>query len=546
MDARPPAGRRRGGSPARRDRSRPVRSEPGGVVAFLKTPAAYPHPVDAVEHRQTHISHLFFAGDYVYKVKKPVDLGFLDFTTLAKRKAACEAEVTLNRRIAPDVYLGVEAIRRADDGLAFGGGGEVVEYAVKLRRLPAEWRLADAVDRGTVSADTLRRLGRRIAEFHRRAETSPAIARFGSLEVIGGNWRENFEQTQAYVGRTIREEEWRETRREVEWAMRAHAALFDRRVREGRIRDCHGDLLPEDIFVDPETGDIHVLDCIEFNERFRYSDTVADVAFVSMDLRNRGRDDLAEALLEAYFRASDDERHPLLMSFYECYRAYVRGKVRSFVIDQGEPSEEERRQAAAEAARYFRLAHEMARRIRPRLVLVAGLMGSGKSTLATNLGRRAKASVVQSDRVRKALAGLAPETPQRVGFGEGIYAPEWTERTYAAMLDEARGALADGRSVILDGSWSKAELRAAARAAAEAHEALFVLVECVVPELVLRRRLARRRPGTRPTDGRLEILDAQRAGYEPPAADEADCYLRVDTSGDSKALATRVYAEAFS
>jgi predicted kinase len=335
-------------------------------------------------------------------------------------------------------------------------------------------------------------------------------------------------------------------RDDVERVLRVQASVFEARVAAGRIRDCHGDILPEDIFVDPESGAIHVLDCIEFNDRFRYSDTVADVAFLSMDLRNRGRDDLAEVLLDAYFKASDDERHGMLLAFYECYRAYVRGKVRSFVTDQEGPTEGERRRAAEQAARYFRLAHRLARRIRPRLVVVGGLMGSGKSTLATNLARAARAPLVQSDRVRKALAGLAAETPQRVGFGEGIYSPEWTARTYETMLEEAADALADGRSVVLDATWSKAKWRAAARETAESSGALLVLVECVAPPEVMRRRLSRRRPGTRPTDGRLELLEPQRAAFEPPTADEADRYLSVETTGDPNALAARVYAEAFS
>ena len=519
---------------------------PDAIVRFLSAPGSYPHPVESVVHDETHISHLFFAGEFVYKVKKPVDLGFLDFTTLEKRRAASEAEVRLNRRIAPDVYLGVVEIREGEDTLSFDGSGPVVEVAVRLRRLPEEWRLSDAVDRGTASLDTLRRLGRLVADFHARAETSPEIARFGSREVIAGNCRENFEQTEPYIGRTIEREDWTVIRDEVERALRAQASVFDARVAAGRIRDCHGDILPEDIFVDPETGAIHVLDCIEFNDRFRYSDTVADAAFVSMDLRNRGRDDYAEAFLEAYFRASDDERHPMLLAFYECYRAYVRGKVRSFLTDQAGEDSEAGRRAAEQARRYFRLARELAGRMRPRLVLVAGLVGSGKTTLAANLGRDAKVEVVQSDRVRKSLAGLDAREARWETFGSGIYAPEWTKRTYEALLEEARRALADGRSVILDASWSKAEWRARAKEVAEAHEALFVVVECAAPEAVLRRRLSSRRPGQRATDGRLETLEPQRAGYEPLDAAEADRVLQVETTGDARALAAKVHAEAFS
>ena len=518
---------------------------PADLLAFFTRPASYPHPVDEVVHRQTHISHLFFAGGFVYKVKKPVDLGFLDFTTLAKRRAACEAEVRLNRRIAPEIYLGVVEVRRSPAGYAFGGRGEPVEVAVKMRRLPQEWRLADAVEAGTADPEVLRRLGRLVADFHRRAETSPRIAEFGSRAVIATNWEENFEQTKPYVGRTIEEVQWRETRDEVVRMLRVHAGVFDRRVREGRIRDCHGDILPEDVFVDPATGAIHVLDCIEFNERFRFSDTLADVAFVSMDLRARGREDLAEAFLDAYFEASDDERHPHLLAFYECYRAYVRGKVRSFVTDQPGVPADERARAADEARRYFVLAHRLARAMRPRLVLVAGLMGSGKTTLAANLARRAFAEVRHSDRVRKTLAGLDPATPQRVPYGEGIYRPEWTERTYRAMLDDARAALADARSVVLDATWSRAAWRAEARRVAAELEARFLIVECRAPDATLRERLERRRPGAQPSDGRAELLAAQRAAYEPVRPDEADRVLVVETTGEPQELARRVYAEAF-
>ncbi|MBI4513766.1 MAG: AAA family ATPase [Gemmatimonadetes bacterium] len=518
---------------------------PEALISFLGAPSSYPHPVASVEHRQTHISHLFFAGAFVYKVKKPVDLGFLDFTTLEKRKEACEAEVRLNRRIAPCVYLGVQEIRRGPGGYTFGPEGEVVEYAVKMRRLPEERRLADAVERGRVDRETLRRLGRLVADFHRRAETSPRIAEFGSARVVAANCEENFEQTRPAIGRTIEAEVWRAIREQVERYLRVHAALFERRVEEGRIRDCHGDILLEDIFVDPETGELHVLDCIEFNERFRFSDTLADAAFVSMDLRYRGRDDLAETLLASYFEASDDERHPTLLAFYECYRAYVRGKVRSFVTDQPGPTAEERARAADEARRYFALAHRLARRMRPRVVLVMGLMGSGKTTLATNLARLAGVRALHTDRVRKALAGVPPEAPARVPFGTGIYAPEWSERTYEAMLDEARRALADARSVVLDGSWSKAKWRSGARAVAAEYQALFAIVECAAAEHVLRRRLSWRAPGAGATDGREELLSPQREIYEAPQAWEADVFLQVETTGDREGLAARVYENVF-
>jgi aminoglycoside phosphotransferase family enzyme/predicted kinase len=521
-----------------------VAETPQDIVDFFLDPSSYGHPVERVEHRQTHISHLFFAGDYVYKVKKPVDLGFLDFSTLEKRRAAAVAELALNRRVAPDVYLDVAAVHRDRDGrLGFAAPGLVEEVAVVMKRLPESQRLSKLIESGAAGPDLMRDLGRLVAEFHARAETSAEIAEYGKLDTVRRNWDENFEQTEPYIGRTLTRETWERCREAIERYMRAYADLFERRVREAWIRDCHGDLQTDDIFIDPETGAAHVLDCIEFNRRFRYSDTSADIAFLSMDLRFRGRADLAAAFLDAYYRASADRPIPSLLRFYESYRAYVRGKVRSFVIDQPGPSPAEKAAAESEAHRFFELALADALRLRPRLVLVAGLMGSGKTRQAEALSRRAGVRVFHSDVMRKQLAGLAPEAEQKVPFGTGIYTEEWTDRTYRALVDAARAELALGNSVVLDASWSRAAHRALARAAAAEREALFAIVECVAPLDLLRARLSR---GDRPvTDGRLELLDDQRAVYEAPRPDEADLLLQIDTSGDFETAVNRAYETLF-
>ncbi len=514
------------------------------VLAFFLDPQSYEHEVDQVEHRQTHVSHLFFAGDYVYKVKKPVNFGFLDFSTLQKRRAAAVAELELNRRVAPDIYLDVAAVHRDDSGrLRFSAPTLVQEVAVVMRRLPEAQRLSRLVAAGDARPEMMQDLGRLVADFHRRAASNPQIARFGSLETVRHNWTENFEQTEPYIGRTLSRKAWEICKTEIERFMRAYADLFEERVRQGWIRDCHGDLQTDDIFIDGKTGAAHVLDCIEFNERFRYSDTLADAAFLSMDLRYRGAPDLAEAFLEGYFQHSSDERIPALLRFYESYRAYVRGKVRSFVIDQPGPSREEKAAATDEARRFFDLATADARRLRPRLVLITGLMGTGKTRQAEELGRRAGVSVWHSDVVRKRLAGLDPEEERRVPFGTDIYSPEWNEKTYAALIEEARKELARGNSVILDASWSRAEQRRRARRAAEEREALFAVIECSAPDEALRVRLTK--PDRSITDGRIELLDDQRAGYEPPTADEAEVLLRIDTSGEFEPIAERAFQNLF-
>lgn len=510
------------------------------IIEFFRDPKSYDHDVDEVIHRQTHISHLFFAGDYVYKVKKPVDMGFLDFSTLPKRRAAAVAEIELNRRVAPEIYLDLAAVHRDGDGrLSFTAPTSVEEVAVVMRRLPEERRLSRLIERDAVDADMMRNLGRLVADFHRRAASTPDIAHFGSLETIKVNWDENFEQTEAYIDRTISRDAWERCKVEIERYVRVHADLFEDRVREGRIRDCHGDLQTDDIFVEEDTGAVHVLDCIEFNERFRYSDTLSDIAFLSMDLRYRRAEDLAAALLNAYFEYADDERIPSLLRFYECYRAYVRGKVRSFVTDQPEVDAEDRTAATDEARRFFELALAGAMSLRPKLVLVAGLMGSGKTRQSRELARRMDVPVWHSDVVRKQLAGIDPEKEQKVPFGEGIYSPDWTEKTYNALIEEAASELARGNSIVLDASWSKAEQRARAREVARRWEASFIIVECTVGEEVLERRLSK--PSRSITDGRVELLDEQSAAYERPEPDEADRLVRVDTSGAFEEAARQAY-----
>ena len=517
---------------------------PQEIIDFFLDPDNYSHEVDSIEHQQTHVSHLFFVGDYVYKVKKPVDFGFLDFSTLVKRRDAAIAELELNRRVTPDVYLDVAAVRRDEAGhLSFGAPAVVEEVAVVMKRLPDEERLSSLISSGRATPEMMRDLGRLIADFHRSAATSPEIAHYGSLDVVRHNWDENFEQTESFIGRTLTQETWQRSKTEINRFMRVYAYLFERRLDDGWIRDCHGDLQADDTFIDPDTGQARVLDCIEFNERFRYSDTISDIAFLSMDLRNRGRPDLARAFLDAYYDASPDKRAPALLRFYEAYRAYVRGKVRGFVIDQEGPSAEEKRAAADEARRFFDLSLSDAVWLRPRLVLFTGIMGSGKTRQSTEFARRTEVRVLHSDEVRKQLAGLDPDEEHKVPFGEGIYSSEWTTRTYEALVSEARKELSFGNSIVLDASWSTAQLRSRAREVAAEHEALLAIVECSASEETLRARLSK--PKRRVTDGRIELLEDQRAAYEPPGDGEADIVIRIDTSGSFEAAASRVLEALF-
>jgi aminoglycoside phosphotransferase family enzyme len=283
------------------------------LAEALRRPGAYPFAVDAIGFRQTHISWVFLAGPYAYKVKKPVNLGFLDYTTLERRRVYCEEEVRLNRRLAPDLYLGVVPISGPPDQPGVESSGPAIDYAVKMRRLPEERTLDRLLGAGGVHDDDIERLAQHRARFHDEADAGPHVDRYGSLDVVQQNWQENFDQVQPYAGRTISTDELERCRGFVDEHL-ARPEVFEARVRDRRIRDCHGDLRAESVWMG-EDGRFEVFDCIEFNERLRRGDVASEVAFLATDLDWRGRPDLAWLWTDAYRRASGDEAMAELFPF---------------------------------------------------------------------------------------------------------------------------------------------------------------------------------------------------------------------------------------
>ncbi len=424
----------------------------------LLNPAAYPDPAQDVRLIQTHVSWIFLAGEFVYKVKKPVDFGFLNFSTLDRRRFYCQEEVRLNRRLCPEIYLDVVPLREAPGGLSFRGDGQVVDYAVKMVRLPAE-RMADRLlEGGVLTPGTMEQIAVTVAEFHRRAERGGEIDGFGSLEVLRRNWEENFRQAEEFAGVTVTAADLRLIRGRVEGFMAAHEELFAERVRGGFIRECDGDLHLENICL---TDRICIFDCIEFNTRFRYSDTAADIAFLAMDLEFHGRRDLAAAFLHAYREACGDSGALSLVGFYSLYRAFVRGKVESFRLKDPTIPADEKRGAEERGRRYFRLARGYALRegLPPCLVVLCGLSGSGKSAIAAELSRELGLELLSSDLLRKELAGMAPEERGVAGYDSGLYAPERSAAVYGEILARAGRLLAAGCGVIVDATCKRREDR---------------------------------------------------------------------------------------
>jgi len=325
---------------------------PSIVKALLK-PQAYPHKPQKIELVQTQMSFIFLAGEYVYKIKKPVNLGYLDYTTLEKRHFFCHQELGLNRRLCPDAYLAVVPIVEEKGELRIEGRGKAIEYAVKMRQLPHDRMMDVLLPRGEVTREMVARVAEKLMSFHQRAETNPEIAAFGRLDVIRHNCDENFAQTEKYIGISITAEEYQNIRNYTNNFIDSNASLFDKRVREGKIRDCHGDLHAAHVCF---TGDICIYDCIEFNDRFRYSDVASEIAFLAMDLDRYQQGGLSRHLVNTYVGLSHDEELLKLLNFYKCYRAYVRGKVESFKLDDPYIPEEEKAKVFTAARSYFQLA----------------------------------------------------------------------------------------------------------------------------------------------------------------------------------------------
>jgi len=327
------------------------------VVEALMRPDAYDEKPGHIELIQTHISFVFLTRKFAYKVKKAVNLGFLDFTTLEKRRFFCEKELQLNRRLCGDMYLEVVPIRRSDS-IKIKGEGETIEYALKMRRIPGERIMSRLLEEDRVDKNLIDNIAEIIAKFHSKAETNERIKVFGSLAVIEANWRENFDQTHEFIGRTISSDDFQAIRAKVEGFMRRNFSLFEKRVEDGWIRDCHGDVHSGNIFV---ADKIYIFDAIEFNERFRYSDATADVAFLAMDLDFKARSDLSDFFVERYIKYSGDRDLAGLLPFYKCYRAYVRGKVISFRLNDPNLLGREKSSAVEDAKAYFELAASYAK-----------------------------------------------------------------------------------------------------------------------------------------------------------------------------------------
>lgn len=506
----------------------------------LHDPAVFPGSGDTVSVLQTHLSVVCLAGNRAYKMKKPVKLDFVDYSTLALRKHFCEEELRLNRRLCPDVYLRVVPLLRLDDGRIRmgspekGAHAEVIDYAVEMVRLPGERMLDQLLEKNAVTPDQVREVAARVASFHEAAERGGEVDDSGDPENLARFALANFEETREAAGTIFHEDLHRKLEEETRRDFEKLIPILRRRAGEGRVVDGHGDLHARNICLsDP----MAIYDCIEFNRDFRCSDTALENAFLVMDLQFRGHPELADVYLDAYAKAGGDGEQGDLMPALVRYRAMVRAKVSAIAAGEEELSRDERASSSAEARRYFHFSAASAiEEDGPWMVIACGLPGSGKSHACRLIAEETGWPVFGSDRIRKELAGIAPHEP----LDPEYYSEAFSRRTYEEMIE--RGIEASGRRgvVLLDANFRTRALREMAADAARKRNRKPAILFVDTPEPVSLARLGDRTDGNREaSDADIAVYHLLKSEFEPPEPHEADRLIVLDgKTGDESLVPT--------
>jgi len=515
---------RGGGSGARR----PVPARP--LIEALRAAQAYPHPVQLpIRVVETHVSWVLLTGPYAYKIKKPLKLSFLDYSTLARRQFFCEEELRLNRRCAPDLYLDVVAIGGSPDAPRVGeSGGSALEYAVRMVQFDTTQELDALVDARGVERDELAELGVRIGLFHAAAARVPADAPFGVPAGVHRITLDNFAELESIAGAAAATGRLAELRRRADGSFAAVQTLMSGRREGGWVRECHGDLHCANVV--RWQGRLTPFDGIEFDPGLRFVDVASDIAFLTMDLAVRGRPELRHAVLNAWAESLGDYQGLELLPYYEGYRALVRAKVAALRAQQTAAGAAAGLRPAAEVARYLDWLSLQAERAPPRLLITCGLSGSGKTWLARQLAPSLGALHVRSDVERKRLAGLSALEDSRSPPDAGLYTGEFNARTYRRLAECAQSCLRAGESVIVDAAFLRREERRKLIAMASALGLHAAILHCSAPIEVLRQRIAARRAARRdPSEADVGLLDRQPSYWEPLAAEERGIAVEVNT-----------------
>ncbi len=454
---------------------------------------------------QTHTSWVLLTGKYAYKIKKPVNFGFLNYTTLPLRYKYCQLELKLNRRFSQEIYLGVLPISQYQNKIDFGNKGKIIDYAIKMKELSQERIMTNLLLKNQINYSTIKNLAEIVGNFHNNIKPDREGFLYGSIEIIRYNWDENFYQTKDFINKIIEEKEYDFIKREIERFIFEKEDIFLKRVKKGKIKYFHGDLHSQNIFV---CDKIYLFDGIEFNKRFAIGDLISEVAFMIMDLEFYERKDFSDYFLDNYLKITNDFEGLLLLTFYKTYRAYVRGKVTGFLFLQNKE-----REILEKAKRYFDLAKRYAGNLfkERKFLIFFGEIGTGKSFLAQKFGERNETIVLNTDILRKELANLPVEQERKVAYAKDIYSYSFSKKTYNYLIKRGLRYYLNNYSVILDGTFNKKEWRDMVKKITN-KKVLPYWVYIYANERVIKRRLERVR---KITDGRLEIYKQMKKDFYP-------------------------------
>jgi aminoglycoside phosphotransferase family enzyme/predicted kinase len=496
------------------------------LIAALQNPALYPHPVESFQVIETHISWVVLTGPFAYKIKKPVNFGFLDFTNLSDREHFCNEELRLNQRLTEGLYLEVLPITGSAEAPAINGSGPVIEYALKMRQFPQSQLLGEVQGRGELTTDHIDALATQIAQFHLNAPRVPLEHPLGTAAAIMAPVTQNFEQIRPMLSDKADLLQLDALQAWAEASFERLQPLFERRKTEGFIRECHGDIhLGNATLLD---GNVVLFDCIEFNEPFRLIDVTADAAFLAMDLEDRGLKPLSRRFVSAWLEQTGDYDALEILNFYKAYRAMVRGKVGLFRLGQ-EESAVQRAVILRQYRAYAALAESYSAIPSRLLAITHGVSAVGKSHVAMRLVEALGAIRLRSDVERKRLFGEQDSEAQGQ-LSAGIYSQDASAATYERLHQLADAALRAGFPVVIDATYLKQTQRQAAWDVAQETGAPFLILDCQAPDTVIASWLAQRQAaGQDPSDATLDVVKAQQASREPLDAQELALTKQVNT-----------------
>jgi aminoglycoside phosphotransferase family enzyme/predicted kinase len=498
------------------------------LIESLRNPCAFAHPTENIRTIETHISWVILTGMFAYKIKKPIDLGFLDYSSLQKRKYFCHEELRLNRRLAPHIYLDVVPIRGDSKNPSMGGAGKAIEFAIKMKQFPQHCLLNHMIENGQLSPALAERIAHRVAGFHQEIVSAPGSSHFGTPEQVLSPMQQNFKTIRAHLTEKALLYPLIPLRHWTGSQFRALESVMWERKLLGFIRECHGDMHLRNIaLIDDE---VCIFDGIEFNEQIRWIDVISELAFLVMDLDDRGAPRLAQRILNHYLQETGDYGGLALLRFYQVYRAMVKAKVNAIRLSQGHLSAAGRRALARVYQSYITLAKQYTEALKPGLIITHGPSGSGKSTLCQILAEEPGIIWIRSDVERKRLHGLPAQAQSHAGIQDGIYTEQANARTYSQLLDLAKGITDAGFIALVDATFLSAAQRAPFIELARAKAMPWLILRTCASEAIMRQRIVlRARQLNDPSEADLAVLDLQLRTTEPLSQRELANHLDIES-----------------